>query len=68
MCEKVSLAIDGTVLATNQCSLRKLHEKGALIKTEVRLYSDNEEHRHICSLYIELEKRGSKIASKEVQN
>jgi len=37
-------------------SLRKVHLEGS-VKTEVRLYSAAE-RKHICSLYIELEKRG----------
>jgi len=37
-------------------SLRKLHLEGT-VKTEVRLYTTSE-HKHICSIYVELEKRG----------
>ena len=37
-------------------SLRKLHAEG-IVKTEVRLYTMSE-HKHICSIYVELEKRG----------
>ncbi len=37
-------------------SLRRLHQDGA-VKTEVRLYSEKD-HEHICSVYLELEKRG----------
>ena len=44
-----------TLLAVNNISLRKLFEVGELLKTEVRLYTDNSERRHVCSLYIELE-------------
>ena len=43
------------MLAVNNISLRKLFEKGELLKTEVRLYTDNSERRHVCSLYVELE-------------
>lgn len=59
------LSIEDNVLASNLCSLRKLHQVGGLIKTEVRLYTDNDEHKHICSLYIELEKKGGKPNNKD---
>jgi hypothetical protein len=47
---------DSAPICSEQMSLKKLHRDG-FVKTEVRLYSEKE-HTHICSLFIELEKKG----------
>ena len=52
------ILLDGPPICSEQMSLKKLHRDG-FIKTEVRLYSEKE-HTHICSLFIELEKKGGK--------
>ncbi len=48
--------LDSSPICSEYLSLKKLHRDG-FVKTEVRLYSDKE-HIHICSLFIELEKKG----------
>lgn len=48
---------DDQVLCNNWLSLRKLHIKGGLLKSEIKLYTVDE-RKQICSLFVEIEKRG----------
>lgn len=51
-------ATEGNFLGEAKCSLRKAHEMEGPVKSQVRIY--DKDKKHICSLFLELEKRGGR--------
>jgi hypothetical protein len=60
------IGLETQILCSEWMSVKKLHQEG-FVKTEVRLYTELE-HTHVCSLFIELEKKGGRPPEIGIQN